>query len=101
MYDNNSGLSSNFAFEGTYNCWIENVESNFSDADQVEIDYSTHDTVADSYFHDSFIHTSGTTRFRVGPAILFFSQSCPEQRVQAAARFGDAGMGSIGQRDCL
>ncbi len=61
MYDNDSGLTSNFAFEGTYNCWIENVESNYSDADQVEIDYSTHDTVADSYLHDAFVHQSGTT----------------------------------------
>ena len=61
VYDNNSGLTSNFAFQGTYNCWIENVESNYSDADHVEIDYSTHDTVADSYFHDSFVHTAGTS----------------------------------------
>ncbi len=61
MYDNNSGLTSNFAFEGTYNCWLKNVESNYSDADHVEIDYSTHDTVADSYFHDSYRHTAGVS----------------------------------------
>lgn len=61
MYDNDSGLTSNFAFEGTYNCWLKDVESNYSDADQVEFDFSTHDTVADSYFHDSFVHTAGTS----------------------------------------
>jgi hypothetical protein len=61
VYANNSGLSSNFAFQGTYNCWISNVESNFSDADHVEVDFSTHDTVADSYFHDSFRHTAGSS----------------------------------------
>ncbi|MDR3566766.1 MAG: glycosyl hydrolase family 28-related protein [Syntrophobacteraceae bacterium] len=61
VYDNNSGRSSNFSFQGAYNCWIENVESNYSDADHVDIDYSTHVTVADSYFHDSFVHTAGTS----------------------------------------
>jgi hypothetical protein len=73
VYDNNSGLTSNFAFEGTYNCWLNNVESNFSDADHVEIDFSTHDTVADSYFHDSFRHTSGISDSEL--ALRFFSSA--------------------------
>ncbi len=74
VYDNNSGLASNFAFQGAYDCWINNVESNYSDADHVEIDFSSHITVADSYFHDSFRHTSGTSDSEL--AMRYYSTAC-------------------------
>lgn len=74
MYDNHTGLTANFGLEATYNCWINNVESNYSDADHVDLDYSTHDTVSDSYFHDSFVHTSGSTDSEL--ALRNFSSAC-------------------------
>lgn len=61
VYDNNTGRNPNFAIMGAYNCWIKDVESNYADGDHVEIDYSTHCSIVDSYFHDAFSHASGST----------------------------------------
>ena len=61
VYDNNTGRNPNFAMTGAFNCWITDVESNFADGDHVEVDYSTHCSIVDSYFHDAFLHTSGAT----------------------------------------
>lgn len=61
VYDNNTGRNPNFAMIGAYNCWIKDVESNFADGDHVEVDYSTHCSIVDSYFDDAFLHTSGST----------------------------------------
>jgi hypothetical protein len=61
VYDNNTGRNPNFSITGAYNCWIKDVESNFADGDHVEVDYSTHCSIVDSYFHDAFSHTPGAT----------------------------------------
>jgi hypothetical protein len=61
VYDNNTGRNPNFAMIGACNCWIKDVESNYADGDHVEVDFSTHCSIVDSYFHDAFLHTSGTT----------------------------------------
>ncbi len=61
VYDNNTGRNPNFAMRGACNCWIKDVESNYADGDHVEIDYSTHCSIVDSYFHDAFLHTGGAT----------------------------------------
>lgn len=61
VYDNNTGRNPNFSMTGAYNCWIKNVQSNYADGDHVEVDYSTHCSIVDSYFHDAFLHTPGTT----------------------------------------
>ena len=59
VYDNNTGRNPNFSMVGAYNCWIKDVESNFADGDHVNVDYSTHCSIVDSYFHDAFLHTPG------------------------------------------
>jgi hypothetical protein len=53
--------SMNFAMKQCSYCWLRGIESNFSTADHAEIWYSYHNEIRDSYFHDSFVHSSGGT----------------------------------------
>jgi len=40
-------------------CWIKGVESNFTDGDHVDVDWSYRGEIRDSYFHDAFKHGPG------------------------------------------
>ena len=61
VYANNTGYTTNFLMTGCAYCWLKGVEGNFADGDHVEAFNSYHCEIRDSYFHDGYSHTSGTT----------------------------------------
>ena len=61
VYMNNSGYTANFLMQGAATSWIKNVESNFTDGDHVDLHWSYRNEIRDSYFHDAFAHTAGST----------------------------------------
>lgn len=61
VYANNTHTSNNSSFYMgmcAY-CWISGVETNFTDGDMVDIGWDYHDEIANSYFDDAYIRTSG------------------------------------------
>lgn len=60
VYATNTGVSTNFAVSGCAYCWISGVEGNYADGDHVEIDFSFHSMVVDSYFSNAYLHVPGT-----------------------------------------
>jgi hypothetical protein len=54
------GYSPNINMTGTIYSWVKNVESDFADGDHMQILFSMHNTVRDSFFHDGFNHGPGT-----------------------------------------
>lgn len=61
VYANNTGYTTNFAITECAYCWIEGVESNYTDGDHVEMEFSYRGVVRDSYFSNAYLHTPGTT----------------------------------------
>ncbi len=61
VYMNNTGYTANFLMQSTAYCWINNVESNFTDGDHARAFFSFRGEIRDSYFHDAFHHTPGGT----------------------------------------
>ena len=61
VYGNNTGYQTNFAITMSAYCWVKNVESNYADGDQVNLQFAYRSEVRDSYFSNAFSHTSGTT----------------------------------------
>jgi hypothetical protein len=61
VYMNNKGYTTNFLLEGTAYSWIKNVESNYTDGDHAQILWGYRNEIRDSYFHDSYFHTPGST----------------------------------------
>ena len=61
LYANNTGYQTNIMMQGTEYCWIKDVESNFADGDHMMIYFSMGNEVRDSYFHDGFSHSPGST----------------------------------------
>ena len=61
VYMNNTGYTANFLMQGASYSWIKNVESNFTDGDHVDLHWSFRNEIRDSYFHDAFAHTAGST----------------------------------------
>ena len=61
VYANNTGYTANLRMDGAAYCWIKNIESNYADGDHVQAFNSYRGEIRDSYFHDAFSHTSGTT----------------------------------------
>jgi hypothetical protein len=61
VFANNTGLDKNIRMGSCLNCWVKGIESNFSDADHVQCWYSLWNEIRDSYFHDSFLHQSGSS----------------------------------------
>jgi hypothetical protein len=55
-----SGTYSNFVMNACAYCWIEGVEGNYTDGDHVDVYWSYHGQISDSYFSNSFLHTPGT-----------------------------------------
>jgi len=60
VYANKTGYATNFAMAECAYCWINGVEGNYTDGDQVEVDYSYRGQIQNSYFTNAFLHTSGT-----------------------------------------
>jgi hypothetical protein len=61
VYANNTGYAANFMINGSSYCWIKGVESNFADGNHVTAYYAYRCEIRDSYFHDAFLHTPGTS----------------------------------------
>jgi hypothetical protein len=56
-----AGYSPNINMTGVIYSWVKNVESDFSEGDHLQILFSMHNTIRDSFFHDGFNHGPGTT----------------------------------------
>ena len=61
VYMNNTGYTANFYLAGTAYSWIKNVESNYTDGDHARIFWGYRNEIRDSYFHDAYKHTPGST----------------------------------------
>jgi hypothetical protein len=61
VYMNNSGYTANFRMDGAAYSWIKNVESNFTDGDHAQLMWSYRNEIRDSYFHDAYTHSAGST----------------------------------------
>jgi hypothetical protein len=55
------GYSANINLTGTTYSWVKNVESDFAQGSHVWIQFSMHNTLRDSFFHDGFNHGPGVT----------------------------------------
>lgn len=58
---NNTGYTCAFYMCGSKYCWVKGVECDFTDGDYAELYYCYRCEIRDSYFHDGFRHSSGTT----------------------------------------
>jgi len=56
----NTGYNPNINMVATVNSWVKNVESDFANGAHMHIDWSLHDTIQDSFFHDGYSHGPGT-----------------------------------------
>ena len=61
VYMNNTGYTANFRMDGAAYSWIKNVESNYTDGDHAQLMWSFRNEIRDSYFHDAFTHSAGST----------------------------------------
>lgn len=61
VYMNNTGYTANFYLNEAAYSWVKNVESNYTDGDHAEIYWGFRNEIRDSYFHDAFKHTPGST----------------------------------------
>ncbi len=61
VYMNNTGFTGNFYMSGSAYSWIKNVESNYTDGDHAQLHWSYRNEIRDSYFHDAFTHSPGST----------------------------------------
>ena len=61
VYMNNSGYTANFQMEGAAYSWVKNVESNYTDGDHAQLLWSYRNEIRDSYFHDAYSHSPGST----------------------------------------
>lgn len=61
VYANNSGYSANFLMSMCAYCWLKGVMGNYADGDHVEAFWSYRGEIRDSYFSNSYLHTSGQT----------------------------------------
>ena len=61
VYMNNSGYTANFYLSGSAYSWIKNVESNYTDGDHAQLHWSYRNEIRDSYFHDAYTHSAGST----------------------------------------
>lgn len=65
-YANNTGCQRNFMFQRAAYCWLKNVECDYTDGDHVSLDWSYRCEIRSSYFHDAYIHTSGSYDNMIG-----------------------------------
>jgi hypothetical protein len=60
VYAEDSGAMENFYLGNCAYCWVNGVESNYTDGNWAEIDWGFHDQISNSYMSNAFGHTSGT-----------------------------------------
>jgi hypothetical protein len=60
VYAGDHGYQTNFQITMSANCWIKGVEGNYSDGDQVNLQFAYRGEVRDNYFNNGFVHTGGT-----------------------------------------
>jgi Chitobiase/beta-hexosaminidase C-terminal domain len=60
VFAENTGAQENFYFEKCMYCWADGVESNYTDGNWAEIDWSFHTQISNSYMSNAMHHTSGT-----------------------------------------
>ncbi len=65
-YANNTGTSRNFFFQRAAYCWVQGVESDYTDGDHCTLDWSYRCEVRRNYFHNAYIHTSGNFDNMIG-----------------------------------
>lgn len=61
VYMNNTGYTANFRMDGAAYSWIKNVESNYTGGDHAQLMWSYRNEIRDSYFHDAYTHSPGST----------------------------------------
>ncbi|MGB9234316.1 MAG: glycosyl hydrolase family 28-related protein [Terriglobales bacterium] len=61
IYQNNTGYFDAIHFSGCAYCWAKGVEVNYADGDFVEVHWSSHVEIRDSYFSNAFAHSPGQT----------------------------------------
>jgi Pectate lyase superfamily protein len=66
---NNAGYAANFGMSECAYCWIKGVESNYTDGNHVEVYWGYHDEIRDSYFSNTFLHTSKAHDFDIQIAL--------------------------------
>jgi hypothetical protein len=57
---NQTGAFTNFAINTCAYCWLNGVEGNYADGDHVEVDFSYHGIIMNSYFSNAYTHAPGT-----------------------------------------
>jgi hypothetical protein len=60
VYANNTGAGSSFIMSTCAYCWIRGVENNYADGDHVDVDYSYHGEIVNSYFSNAYLHAPGS-----------------------------------------
>src|SRR5271166_8751 len=61
LYMNNTGYNENVLMQGSANCWVLNIESNYADGDHFQAHFSYRGEIRHCYFHDGFVHGPGMT----------------------------------------
>jgi hypothetical protein len=59
VYANNTGYGQNFYMSECAYCWISGVEGNYTDGDHVDVHWSYHGEIVNSYFSNAYLHTPG------------------------------------------
>ncbi len=57
----NTGYTANIRMDGSAYCWVKGIESDYTDGDHLEALSAYRGEIRDSYFHDAYHHTPGTT----------------------------------------
>ena len=60
VYAENTGAAENFYLGTCMYCWVDGVESNYTDGNWAEIDWGFHDQISNSYMSNAFTHSPGT-----------------------------------------
>lgn len=60
IYANNTGAGATFYMGMCAYCWINGVEDNYTDGDHVDVEFSYHGEIVNSYFSNAYLHTPGT-----------------------------------------
>jgi len=62
IYANGTGVSAgvtNIAITECAYCWVSGIESNYTDADHIDIEFGFRNEIRDSYFTNAYLHGSG------------------------------------------
>jgi len=59
IYANNTGYSAAVYMAQCAYCWVSAIEDNYADGDHVDVDFSYHGEIVNSYFSNAYIHEPG------------------------------------------